>query len=138
MPTTVTLPNGIQWVTLPLLAAQFLINSQHALVMKYRSKAKIGYPQMYAEKAEVEASADAYKFNCMQRAHQNTLESINLVTTCTIITALSYPILASFVCGSWVSGRMLYTRAYLTGADLGDLSVVFLKLLWSLPRLRAW
>lgn len=56
-----------------------MLTWQSIVVGKYRKAANVPYPQAYAEKAEADASLDAKKFNCAQRAHQNTLESIPIV-----------------------------------------------------------
>ncbi|KAF4623124.1 hypothetical protein D9613_002169 [Agrocybe pediades] len=79
MAVIVTLPEGFEYVGGGLLSTAFLILGQSFLVSKYRKRAGIPYPQLYAEKSEAEASKDAYLFNCAQRAHQNTLENINTV-----------------------------------------------------------
>ncbi|KAE9404635.1 hypothetical protein BT96DRAFT_1016213 [Gymnopus androsaceus JB14] len=73
------------------------------------------YPQLYAEKAEVEKSVDALRFNCAQRAHQNTMESIPLLYLTTCLTATKLPIVAASLCGTWVLARVFYTRGYVTG-----------------------
>ncbi|KAF8913653.1 hypothetical protein CPB85DRAFT_543349 [Mucidula mucida] len=119
MPTTVvTIPDGIAWVALSLVSVNVLLMSQMTTVGKYRRIAKIPYPQMYAEKAEAEASRDAYVFNCAQRAHQNTLENVAVVVTSTLITAVSYPLVAASGCALWVFGRALYTRGYIQDPEV--------------------
>ncbi|EEB99882.1 hypothetical protein MPER_00323, partial [Moniliophthora perniciosa FA553] len=69
----------------------------------------------YAEKAQEEASFEAKKFNCAQRAHQNTLENIPIIWLTTCITAVKYPILAASLSGLWALSRYFYTRGYVTG-----------------------
>ncbi|KAF9021367.1 hypothetical protein BDZ89DRAFT_1163771 [Hymenopellis radicata] len=114
MPTTIVLPDGC-W---PLLASNLLLSTQAVMVLNRRKIAKIEYPQMYAEKAEVEKSPDALNFNSMQRVHGNTLENIKMLTVCTILTALHYPIFAAITSGCWVVGRILYTQGYLQAPDI--------------------
>ncbi|CAL1694147.1 unnamed protein product [Somion occarium] len=111
----VTLPQGYQYAGAAILSTFWLHFWQMVKVSKARSLAKIPYPQLYAEKAEAEANKDAYKFNCTQRAHQNTLENLPTILGSTAIVATQWPIFAASACGLWVAARVLYTIGYSTG-----------------------
>ncbi|KAF9818002.1 hypothetical protein IEO21_03077 [Rhodonia placenta] len=80
-----------------------------------RKASGIHYPQLYAEKADVAASVEANKFNCTQRAHQNTLEYIPTVAISTVITSVKHPLVAASLCGAWALFRVPYTIGYSTG-----------------------
>ncbi|KAI0720140.1 membrane-associated proteins in eicosanoid and glutathione metabolism [Fomitopsis betulina] len=117
-----------------LVSAFWLTVFQTINVGLARRRAKIPYPQctlrvracicvrqltklltVYAEKAEAAESKDANKFNCAQRAHQNTLEYLPVIITATLVTSLKYPILAGAACGVWVVTRFVYTIGYSSG-----------------------
>ncbi|KAJ3507178.1 hypothetical protein NLJ89_g6453 [Agrocybe chaxingu] len=115
MSSTVTLPNGFTYVGAALLSTVYLLLCQHAMVNRFRRRAGIKYPQLYAEKAEAAASGDANKFNCAQRAHQNTLENIPIVYVLTLLSGVKYPIFAATTCALWTVSRIFYTRGYITG-----------------------
>ncbi|ESK88513.1 glutathione s-transferase [Moniliophthora roreri MCA 2997] len=115
MPTTIIVPDGLPLVGASLLSTVVLLIGQSIVVGRHRKAAKIAYPQLYAEKAQEEASLEAKKFNCAQRAHQNTLENIPIVWLTTCIAAVKYPILAASLTGLWSLSRYFYTRGYVTG-----------------------
>ncbi|KAG6877883.1 hypothetical protein C0993_002884 [Termitomyces sp. T159_Od127] len=115
MPTTFTLPDGVEYVAASLLSTVFVLVGHNINVGKWRKRSGIKYPQLYAEKAEVEASRNAPIFNCAQRAHANTLENIPVLYVTTLITAVKYPIVAATACGVWSLSRVFYTRGYLSG-----------------------
>ncbi|KAG6808635.1 hypothetical protein H0H92_003439 [Tricholoma furcatifolium] len=151
MSVTFTVPEGLiqsgrfEYVGVSLLSTVFVLAGQSSLVSKWRKRAGIRYPQMYAEKAEAEASKDAFTFNCAQRwfphiclrkcfspdvdlgAHQNTLEKIPVVYVTTIITGLKYPIVAALGCGAWSLSRIFYTRGYLTQPEKVSFTVYLLR-----------
>ncbi|KII94160.1 hypothetical protein PLICRDRAFT_153566 [Plicaturopsis crispa FD-325 SS-3] len=115
MSSTIVVPQGFSCVVAALVSTGFLLVYQTVTVGRYRKKAGIKYPQLYAEKAEVEKSVDALKFNCAQRAHQNTLEAHPTVLLSTAVVGLRYPIPAAVACGAWVLTRVMYTIGYTTG-----------------------
>ncbi|KAK0220399.1 hypothetical protein IW262DRAFT_1384307 [Armillaria fumosa] len=129
MPATITVPEGWAWVGAALLSTQLLLVGQTAIVGRRRGAAGIKYPQLYAEKAQEEASKEAKIFNCAQRAHQNTLENIPVMYTSTFLTAVYYPTIAAAALGIWVLGRIFYTRGYITGdpANVGRRNVFLLR-----------
>jgi len=70
---------------------------------------------MYADKADAEARPEANRFNCAQRAHQNTLENIPTVWATTLVVGLKMPVLAASLCGLWSLSRVSYTFGYISG-----------------------
>ncbi|KAI9428905.1 hypothetical protein H4582DRAFT_837378 [Lactarius indigo] len=112
---TVTLPSNFPWVVASIFSIVPVVQWQMTLVVQAREKAGIKYPQLYAEKAEQEASEDARIFNCVQRAHQNTLENVPPMVLSTLVSAIRYPTLAAVGCGIWSFARIFYTIGYSTG-----------------------
>ncbi|KDR69218.1 hypothetical protein GALMADRAFT_256057 [Galerina marginata CBS 339.88] len=125
MSVTVTIPEGLQYVAGAVLFTVVVIQGLSQTVSRYRKHAGIPYPQMYAEKAEVEKSRDALLFNCAQRAHQNMLEQIPLFYATTVISGLKYPIPTAAAAVVWNISRITYARGYLTGDPNNRTSLVY-------------
>ncbi|KAJ6591157.1 hypothetical protein DFH09DRAFT_1138783 [Mycena vulgaris] len=113
--STTSLPAGTAYLAGAFLSTIFLLLGQTVVVSRYRGRSGVAYPRAYAEKAEMEANPNAVKFNCAQRAHQNTLENLPMLYTMTLITALKYPSLAAGALGLWSLARVGYTIGYSTG-----------------------
>lgn len=124
MSTTITLPEGFTYVGAALVSTCWVLVYQVAQVGRHRKRAGIAYPQLYAEKAEAQASKDAHLFNCAQRAHQNTLENLPVVYLTTLVAGIKYPIFAASACAIWSLSRIAYTRGYLTGDPKKRSSIV--------------
>jgi len=76
-------------------------------VGKARKKYDVKYPTMYSDKDPV--------FNCIQRAHQNTLEVIPFVLVLIILVGIALPCYSA-ICGAiWVTSRFSYASGYSTG-----------------------
>lgn len=115
MSSSIVLPPGFGYVAAGLVSTAWVLGWQMLVVGKHRKKSGIKYPQLYAEKAEADASKEAYLFNCAQRAHQNTLEHMPIIVVTTLVTAMKYPVFAGYACGLWALSRILYTLGYTTG-----------------------
>ncbi|EPQ60499.1 membrane-associated proteins in eicosanoid and glutathione metabolism [Gloeophyllum trabeum ATCC 11539] len=113
--STIVVPQGISYVAAAIFSNVCLLTWQSYKAGFARKAARIPYPQLYAEKAEAQASKEAHRFNCAQRAHQNTLEQLPIVLISTILVGLKRPILAASLCGAWSFARVLYTIGYATG-----------------------
>lgn len=71
---------------------------------------------VYAEKAEAEKDPLKHVFNCVQRAHQNTLEMFPVYTTFLLIGGLKYPEISAGAGIVYLLGRALYASGYSTGS----------------------
>ncbi|KAG0754982.1 hypothetical protein G6F57_005874 [Rhizopus arrhizus] len=85
-------------------------------VGKARKAAEVPYPYVYAEKAEAEKDPLKHVFNCVQRAHQNTLEMFPVYTTFLLIGGLKYPEISAGAGIVYLLGRALYASGYSTGS----------------------
>ncbi|KAH8100004.1 membrane-associated proteins in eicosanoid and glutathione metabolism [Cristinia sonorae] len=112
---TITVTPEYGYVAGAILSTFYLNLFQATKVSGARKAAKIDYPQLYAEKSEAAASEAALKFNCAQRAHQNTLENLPMVLGSTVVAATRCPTFAASTLGVWVIARALYTIGYCTG-----------------------
>ncbi|KAF9545168.1 hypothetical protein CPC08DRAFT_716291 [Agrocybe pediades] len=115
MPVTFTLPDGINYVALPLIAPMYMLVWLYIMVGKHRKLSGIKYPQMYAEQAQVEKSREALLFNCAQRCHQNTLETLPTIYVPALICATTYPRGAAVGVSLWCIGRVAYILGYMSG-----------------------
>ncbi|KZT22702.1 hypothetical protein NEOLEDRAFT_1044455, partial [Neolentinus lepideus HHB14362 ss-1] len=82
-------------------------------VAKARRADEIKYPRLYRDKAE--ASEEALIFNCTQRAHQNTLESIPTVLLGYVPVLIHAPYIATCLCSTYPVSRIIYTFRYTAG-----------------------
>ncbi|XP_041069378.1 microsomal glutathione S-transferase 3b [Carcharodon carcharias] len=95
-----------------------------------RKKYNVKYPNMYSEKDPI--------FNCIQRAHQNTLEIYPQWLIFQLIAGAVYPITASVLGIIWVTSRFTYAWGYYSGVPekrmngsygyIGLLGVIFLSI----------
>ncbi|CAK0814732.1 unnamed protein product [Prorocentrum cordatum] len=102
----VLLAHGFSWISNMYL----VIN-----VVKARKKYKVEYPALYAPDGHPNAS----EFNCVQRAHQNTLENWAPVQLAMAFNGIMYPKFAA-ACGTiWAVGRIIYGYGYASGGPQG-------------------
>ncbi|EIW83550.1 membrane-associated proteins in eicosanoid and glutathione metabolism [Coniophora puteana RWD-64-598 SS2] len=114
-PSGIVIPAEYAYVAGALASTIWLNIWQFLRVARARKAAKIDYPQMYAEVQQAKDRREAHLFNCAQRAHQNTLESLPTVLISTAIAGVQFPTYAAAGLGLWVAGRVLYTIGYSTG-----------------------
>mmetsp|Transcript_6793 Transcript_6793/g.13980 ORF Transcript_6793/g.13980 Transcript_6793/m.13980 type:complete len:164 (-) Transcript_6793:144-635(-) len=111
MAVKIEIPEGYALCFVPL-ALSWLMNLFLTLqVIMGRKKYNVQYPNLYAPPGH----KDGEKFNCIQRAHQNTLESWSMVMITMLAVGLVYPVSSALSGLAWVLGRFVYGFGYALG-----------------------
>jgi len=115
--TTITIPKEYGYVigsgVLSALVMQFLAGR----VGRAREKSGVKYPYLYADQAVAEKDKSKYEFNCIQRGHQNALESYPQFLFMLAFGGIKHPLIASVGALDWCVGRVLYAIGYTEGPD---------------------
>jgi glutathione S-transferase len=101
------LPCCYGYVVFTALGSAFVNMWMAFNVMRARKEYNVKYPLMY--------SPDNEKFNCIQRAHQNTLETYPQFLLLLTIGGLQYPRVAAGAGIVCLLGRIAYAKGYYTG-----------------------
>lgn len=70
------------------------------------------YPIMYAVESE---NKDANLFNCVQRGHQNSLETMPVFFATLIVGGFQHPLTAAVLGLVYTVGRFFYFKGYSSG-----------------------
>jgi len=95
------------YVVLVCLSSFFLLQYLAIKVGKARKTYNVKYPTMYSDKEEV--------FNCIQRAHQNTLEVYTAFLMLLIFGGLQFPRVSAAAGALWIVSKYFYAQGYYTG-----------------------
>jgi len=114
------------------IASSWIMNIYLAVqVGKARKKYGVKYPALYATK-DIKGS---YEFNCIQRVHQNTLESWAPVTILCLLNGIYSPVYSAAFYATWVLGRFVYSVGYSTKGPDGRMAGGLISHLGDLPLL---
>ncbi|XP_048769191.1 microsomal glutathione S-transferase 3-like [Ostrea edulis] len=94
------------YVVLVMIFSVFVLMWMGFKVGAARKKYEVPYPAMYSNDD---------RFNCVQRAHQNTLENYPSYLLMQVLSGLFAPKIAAVSGVIWCVGKIFYARGYYTG-----------------------
>merc|ERR1711962_1891490 len=94
-------------VILVFVASTVLMEWLFYNVYTARKTYDVKYPAMYGDTHHL--------FNCIQRAHQNTLEVYPLFLSSLFVTGVNAPVVAAAAGAVWIVSRVVYAKGYYTG-----------------------
>jgi len=103
-------PSKFGYVILTGTASVFVLIYKGINVGMARKKYEVKYPIMYSDE-----NGGDNMFNCVQRAHQNTLENYPQFLFFLTTAGLSHPVLASLAGVIYLAGRIAFAKGYYTG-----------------------
>lgn len=107
-------------------------------VSLHRKKFGIKYPALYADESHISKACkkeDIRTFNCAQRAHQNTLESLVGVQLQGALTGFMYPNFSAACLATYAVGRVVYCIGYTKKGPEGRMAGGIISHLGDLPLL---
>lgn len=131
-----TVPEEYGFVLLGLFAT--LIANFYLIinVAKLRKKFGIQYPALYATDKHLSNDCkpdDIIKFNCAQRAHQNTCEAQSTIQLLGVVNGFFYPMTAAVCLGLFAVGRVVYGHGYVNKGFKGRIPGALITHLGDFP-----
>ncbi|XP_062605340.1 glutathione S-transferase 3, mitochondrial-like [Saccostrea cucullata] len=135
--STFVLSGDFGYVILVMIFSIFVLMWMGFNVGAARKKYEVPYPTMYSNDD---------RFNCVQRAHQNTLEGYPTYLLLQVLSGLYCPKLAALSGVIWCVGRIFYAQGYYTGdpnkrlrgsfAYIGLITMLVLSIIFALNLLK--
>ncbi|KVI08692.1 microsomal glutathione S-transferase 3-like [Cynara cardunculus var. scolymus] len=114
------LPKEYGYIILTIIAYGFVNVYMQIQVGKARKKYKVYYPILYATEAD---SKDYKIFNCIQRGHQNSLESLPIFFVLMVLGGLKHPVICTALGLVYTVSRFFYFTGYSSGDPKGRLPI---------------
>ncbi|KAM0022018.1 putative glutathione transferase [Helianthus debilis subsp. tardiflorus] len=114
------LPKEYGYIILNLVAYYFLNFYMSFQVGRARKKYNVMYPALYATEADTE---DYKLFNCIQRGHQNSLETLPFFFVLMVVGGLKHPVICSGLGVVYTIARFFYFTGYSSGDPNGRLPI---------------
>eukprot|EP00037_Helgoeca_nana_P010508 m.92756 g.92756 ORF g.92756 m.92756 type:complete len:145 (-) comp20245_c0_seq1:287-721(-) len=112
---SITVPKDYGYVVAAVAGSVAVNFYQIFQVIKARKQYDVVYPDLYAPHGH----KNKKEFDCVQRAHQNTLENLPFVLSSMMLSGMLYPQLAAGFGSVYLAGRVLYTSGYGSGGPEG-------------------
>lgn len=110
-PHALMIPDAYGYVLGSISTTALVVQWMSIKVALARRECGVKYPKMMADGDDEQSMV----FNCTQRAHQNTLETLPLAIMCQALMGLKYPIVAAVMGVLWAVGRVIYANGYSSG-----------------------
>lgn len=107
----IVIPDAYGYVLGSISTTALVVQWMSIKVALARRECGVKYPKMMADGDDEKSMI----FNCTQRSHQNTLETLPLALMCQALMGLKFPIVASVMGFLWVIGRIIYANGYSSG-----------------------
>ncbi len=127
--STFQFPKGYGYVFSVLGASGFMNIYLMLKVSKARKEYNVDYPDLYAR----ESNEKKKEFDCVQRAHQNTLESYPIVMLQMVLGGMVYPVWSAIFGGIWTVSRVIYGYGYAKSGPKGRMLGGILSHLGDIP-----
>lgn len=102
----ITIPSDFGYIAFVAVAAFVTVTYLALKVGRARAKYGVKYPTMYSD--------TSVEFNCIQRAHQNTLENYPMFLVFLLLGGLQLPRLSAVFGLIYLAGRIVYAHGYYT------------------------
>ncbi|KAK2190525.1 hypothetical protein NP493_77g03055 [Ridgeia piscesae] len=101
------IPSAFGYVVAVVCLSWVLLNWLSLQVVRARKRYNVKYPEMYSDSSLV--------FNCIQRAHQNTLEGYPSFLVMLLLGGVAFPRMCAGAGVVWIISRVVYARGYYSG-----------------------
>mmetsp|Transcript_27538 Transcript_27538/g.69503 ORF Transcript_27538/g.69503 Transcript_27538/m.69503 type:complete len:195 (+) Transcript_27538:121-705(+) len=128
---TLTIPKayGMLFITNGFMPSTVCLWMGFGIVGPARRKYGVELPTMYA--VSLREGDDAYKFNCCQRAHHNTLETLPLFLLASFLGGIKHPLLCACSGLLWCYSRVVWAKGYATGVPKSRYAAFGSKHVWT-------
>ncbi|CAG5123533.1 unnamed protein product [Candidula unifasciata] len=102
----ITVTGEYGYIAFVVVGSWAMLNYLAFRVMQARKKYNVNYPKLYSE--------TSHEFNCIQRAHQNTLEVYPQFLAFLFLGGLQFPKLSAAFGVIFIASRLVYAHGYYT------------------------